>query len=124
MKFLIDMNLTPRWVDFLRDAAFDAVHWSEIGRPDADDGLIMTHARAQGFVLVTSDLDFSAMLAATGGAMPSVVQIRMGDLSPEGIGQATLAAIRGCEAQLDAGAVLSVDARRARIRTLPINHSP
>lgn len=31
MKLLIDMNLSPRWVDLLLDAGFEAVHWSAAG---------------------------------------------------------------------------------------------
>jgi predicted nuclease of predicted toxin-antitoxin system len=44
MKVLLDMNLTPRWVLFLRDAGFEAQHWSQAGRPDADDDEIMSYA--------------------------------------------------------------------------------
>jgi predicted nuclease of predicted toxin-antitoxin system len=31
MRLLIDMNLTPRWVHFLRHAGYEAVHWSSVG---------------------------------------------------------------------------------------------
>ena len=27
MRLLIDMNLTPRWADFLRSAGHDAIRW-------------------------------------------------------------------------------------------------
>ncbi len=33
MKLLVDMNLSPAWVDVLRQAGFEAIHWSEIGSP-------------------------------------------------------------------------------------------
>jgi len=32
MHVLIDMNLTPRWVEYLNGVGHDAVHWSSIGR--------------------------------------------------------------------------------------------
>jgi len=32
MKLLVDMNLSPRWVPFLLDAAHEAVHWSTVGK--------------------------------------------------------------------------------------------
>ena len=35
MKILIDMNLTPRWVEHLRIAQHEAIHWSSIGRVSA-----------------------------------------------------------------------------------------
>jgi predicted nuclease of predicted toxin-antitoxin system len=39
MKILIDMNLSPLWVDAFLEAGIEAVHWSTIGDPAAIDGL-------------------------------------------------------------------------------------
>jgi predicted nuclease of predicted toxin-antitoxin system len=82
MKVLLDMNLTPRWVLFLQGAGFHAQHWSQIGRPDAPDDEIMSFAAKNAFVVLTHDLDFSAILAATQGNKPSVVQIRAQETTP------------------------------------------
>ncbi|MEF8794358.1 MAG: DUF5615 family PIN-like protein [Thiohalorhabdus sp.] len=65
MKLLLDMNLSPRWTAVLSDAGFETVHWSTIGPNDAPDTQIMAFAQANGHVVVTHDLDFSAILAAT-----------------------------------------------------------
>jgi hypothetical protein len=27
MKLLVDMNLSPRWIEYLKQSGFDAVHW-------------------------------------------------------------------------------------------------
>ena len=80
MKLLVDMNLSPRWVERLARHGFEAVHWSTIGAATAPDVEILTWANEHAFVLITNDLDFSAILAASGGAWPSVVQIRTQDL--------------------------------------------
>jgi predicted nuclease of predicted toxin-antitoxin system len=45
LKILVDMNLTPRWVDFLADHGVEAVHWTSIGEKNADDDIIMAWAR-------------------------------------------------------------------------------
>jgi predicted nuclease of predicted toxin-antitoxin system len=74
VKLLIDMNLSPAWVDFLRAAGIEAAHWASIGERDAPDTDIMAYAAARGYVVLTHDLDFGAILAATNGAKPSVVQ--------------------------------------------------
>lgn len=79
MHFLIDMNLSPKWTSFLERYGFAAVHWSHLGAPNASDPEIMVYAKANGFVLLTNDLDFGSILAATGGDAPSVVQIRADD---------------------------------------------
>jgi predicted nuclease of predicted toxin-antitoxin system len=120
VKFVIDMNLSPRWAAFLRQAGFEASHWSEIGAAAAPDGEVLAHARANGLVLVTHDLDFSAILAASGGIAPSVVQIRGADLEPDTLGQRLVAALRKAEDAFASGAVLSIDVKRARLRALPL----
>ena len=71
MKLLIDMNLSPRWVGVLMEAGFDAVHWSTLGRSNALDTEIMDFAKANGYVVLTHDLDFGAILAATHGEKPA-----------------------------------------------------
>jgi len=45
MKILIDMNLSPDWTAPLRDAGFEADHWSHVGDPKASDRAIMSYAR-------------------------------------------------------------------------------
>ena len=75
MKLLVDMNLSPRWVIFLGRAEIEATHWSDVGAANAKDSTIMAYARLNGLIVLTHDLDFGAILAATQGAAPSVVQI-------------------------------------------------
>lgn len=80
MKLLVDMNLSPNWAARLARHGFEAVHWSAIGAPTAPDPEILAWARDHGFVIISNDLDFSAILAASSGRAPSVVQVRMQDL--------------------------------------------
>ena len=65
MKFLIDMNLSPDWIDVLTEEGWEAVHWSTVGAHRATDEFIMTWAREHAYVVVTHHLDFSAFI--TGG---------------------------------------------------------
>jgi predicted nuclease of predicted toxin-antitoxin system len=81
----------------------------------------MAFARAGGFVVLTHDLDFGAILAATGGAKPSVVQIRAEDVSPSAIGRQVLAALGQVARELEEGALLTVEIGRARLRLLPLS---
>ena len=62
MKVLVDMNLSPRWIGMLTAAGIDAAHWSTVGPHDAADREIMAHALTHDFVVLTHDLDFSAIL--------------------------------------------------------------
>jgi predicted nuclease of predicted toxin-antitoxin system len=96
------------------------VHVSEIGMARAEDSDILTVARNDERVCVTLDRDFHAHLAATGSRRPSVILLRVQSL--DALGQAAL--IRSvylqCEAALTAGAAVSADRMRIRIRRLPL----
>jgi len=123
MKLLLDMNLSPRWVKALSDANFEVHHWSTLGAMNAPDSEIMAYACANNFVVLTNDLDFSAILAASNEKNPSVVQIRADDLNPDKIGKQVIAALHQMSAELMEGALLSVDPVRTRLRLLPLKSS-
>ncbi len=97
MKILIDMNLSPLWVDALMDAEIEAVHWSTIGNPAAADRVIMSFAQAHGYIVFTNDLDFGTLLAIAKSQLPSVVQVRNQDLLPAAIGDVVISALRQVE---------------------------
>jgi len=101
VKLLIDMNLSPRWVERVSAASLPAVHWSSVGRVDAPDAEIM---------------------AATHGTKPSVVQIRSENLSPTSIGDTLIAALQQMAPELAAGALLTIDPSQTRLRLLPLAH--
>jgi predicted nuclease of predicted toxin-antitoxin system len=70
--------------------------------------------------VLTHDLDFGAILAATQGAKPSVVQIRSENVGPQVIGQRVIDALLQMTTELERGALLTVDPSRARLRVLPL----
>lgn len=124
MKLLVDMNLSPRWIPFLCDAGWEASHWSTVGKANASDSEIMTFAAANGYVVLTNDLDFAAILAASHHKKPSVAQIRAQDLSPNVIGAQIVAALRHVQTELEAGALLTIESDRTRLRVLPFEEKP
>jgi len=119
MKFLLDMNLPPRWAQFLSDHGFKCVHWSNVGEYTAKDSVIMTYAREHGYTVFTNDFDFGALLAATRGTGPSVIQIRTLNVLPEAIGDLVLNAIARFKKELQQGALVTIDPYRSRARVLP-----
>jgi predicted nuclease of predicted toxin-antitoxin system len=120
MNVLVDMNLSPRWTDFLIEAGFNATHWSKVGAPNASDHELMCWAAERDHVVLAADLDFAAILAATQGRRPSVIVVRSDLLTPATLGGAVLAAIEKAKAELAAGAIVSVDTKRVRLRVLPL----
>ncbi|MCL1962065.1 MAG: hypothetical protein FWG56_09910 [Desulfovibrionaceae bacterium] len=80
----------------------------------------MAFARTHDCVVLTHDLDFSAILAATHGEKPSVVQIRADDVSPEAIGTMVTDALSVAGDALQQGALVTIDTSRTRLRLLPL----
>ena len=120
MRLLIDMNLSPAWCEILEQAGFDAVHWSAIDKANATDSEIMDWARREARVIVTNDLDFGAILAASRAPGPSVVQVRAQDVTPASLGTTMVRLIRQHGDALNTGALISLDEASARVRILPI----
>jgi predicted nuclease of predicted toxin-antitoxin system len=83
----------------------------------------MEWARRRGFVVFTHDLDYGALLAATGAVAPSVIQLRSEDTRPATMASMVIAALRSHGESLDAGALMTVDPRRMRITLLPLKKS-
>lgn len=120
MKLLIDMNLSPEWVEVLAAEGVAAVHWSKIGAATAQDKELMSWAKSSGHIVITHDLDFGAILAATGAEAPSVVQLRIQDLSPVYAKEFVIKILQKFQLELEQGALISVDEGKARVRILPL----
>ena len=114
------MNLPPRWVLVFAKAGWEAVHWSQVGSHTASDREIMAWARENSYVVFTHDLDFSALLAATQGEGPSVIQVRTQNILPEAIGDLVANSLKRFKGELGKGAILTLDPGRARVRILPL----
>ncbi len=78
MKLLFDANLSPRLVAPLRDIFPGSVHVFEVGDLVADDMSIWSHARDNGFTIVSKDSDFHRMSFVL-GAPPQVIWLRVGN---------------------------------------------
>lgn len=80
----------------------------------------MDRAIVDGAVVLTSDLDFGALLASSGDAGPSVILVRAQVLTPERIGAAVLECLSRFRSELEAGAIAVLDERRQKLRLLPL----
>ena len=119
MRILLDMNLSPQWIDFLAKYNCEAEHWSKFGQANTPDSEIMAFARSKGYIILTHDLDFGMLLALTHGDKPSVIQLRNGDLFLEISVQLVATALEIYRQELENGALLTIDAEKTRVRILP-----
>ena len=120
MKLLIDMNLSPRWVEALEHAGIEARHWSTVGDGAASDRDVFQWARRHGFVVLTHDLDFARILALAGSRSPSVVLLRTHRLLPSESATMLIKVLRRHAAEIAKGAVVVLSADQERVRLLPL----
>lgn len=81
---------------------------------------IFEYAKSNGYVIFTHDLDFGTILAATNTDFPSVIQIRIQDVTPEHLSGYIISAIHQFEKHLEAGALITIDEKKSMARILPL----
>lgn len=121
MKFLADMGVSPRCVEWLRSRGHDAVHLNEQGLHALPDREVLGKAISESRILLTMDLDFTQLASAGAGDLPIVVIFRLSDQRPQSVQarlEAILPVLEGKAAQ--GQAIISVGDERIRIRQLPI----
>jgi len=121
MKLLIDMNLSPSLVDIFIEQGWQAIHWSDVGDPRADDSVIMKWAHDNGYAVFTHDLDFGALLAITRAQGPSVIQVRTQDILSQSFYSRLIQMIRKYKSELEKGSLIVIDENKLRVRILPLN---
>jgi predicted nuclease of predicted toxin-antitoxin system len=121
MKILVDMNLSPDWVEVFARHGLNAVHWSTVGDPRAADPVLMQWARANDYVVFTHDLDFGTALALTQAESPSVIQVRTQDVTPNHLEAMLMDALSKYESLLESGALIVLDESKSRVRILPLS---
>jgi predicted nuclease of predicted toxin-antitoxin system len=122
MKLLLDQGTPRRTADWLRQSGWDAVHTAEEGLSTAEDTQILEAARKQGRVVVTLDSDFHTMMAISEAVSPSVIRVRIEGLTSAPFAAILLNVIGRCHREPEAGALVSVQENRIRLRHLPIFH--
>ena len=120
MRFLADMGISPRTVAFLESLGHDATHLYEQGLGRLGDPAILQKARDEGRVLLTHDLDFGELMAASGAELPSVVIFRLRDMRPQQVNAYLGKVVTEYQGVLEEGVIVSVSEGQIRVRRLPI----
>jgi predicted nuclease of predicted toxin-antitoxin system len=124
MKFLADMGISPRSVAFLCRLGHDAVHLHDAGLDRLSDASILSKALDEGRVVLTHDLDFGDLVAASRARLPSVVTFRLRNMSADHVNRYLQLILADHQERLIAGAVISITEGQIRVRSLPIGASP
>jgi len=111
---------SPRTVEFLRSLKHEAMHLSEEGLERLPDAAILEKARRERQVLLTSDLGFAELIAASQEKLPSVIIFRLRSMRPANVNHHLQEVVDHHLDALDEGAIVSITEGRIRVRPLPI----
>jgi predicted nuclease of predicted toxin-antitoxin system len=120
MRFLADMGVSLRVVEWLRAAGHDAVHLRDQGLQRLPNGDIFQKAHAEGRIVLTFDLDFGEIVAGSAGKVVSVVLFRLRNTRSDFVIARLEAALRQSSGELQSGAVVVIEDGRHRVRKLPL----
>ena len=120
IRLLADMNISPKTVASLRQQGWDVIRVSELLPVDASDGEVLELARREGRVVITQDLDFSALLALGGYDRPSLITLRLSSGDPEAVARRLLEVFSRVESALQHGCAATIEDAVVRVRKLPI----
>ena len=123
MKCVADMGIALSTVQTLRKAGHDIRHLSEDGLERLPDSSILEKAGREGSIVITCDLDFADLLALGAHTLPSVILLRLYNQTPGAVTPRLLQVLTECQDVLTAGAIVTVEETRYRLRRLPIEPS-
>jgi predicted nuclease of predicted toxin-antitoxin system len=123
MRFLADMCVDLRIVQWLRQRGHDAIHLRDEGLHRMPNGEIFEKAIAERRIVLTFDLDFGEIAALTGGKRASVILFRLHNTRTPHVIDRLSSVIEDSSEALEKGAILVVEEFRHRVRYLPIGET-
>ncbi len=84
MRFLIDAQLSPALVNYLRSKGHEAEHVADVLGATAKDIKVVERAQALGAIIVSKDSDFVGLLEGMASA-PPLLRVRVGNSTNRGL---------------------------------------
>jgi predicted nuclease of predicted toxin-antitoxin system len=123
MRFLADMGVDLRIVEWLRQEGHDANHLRDEGLHRMPNGDIFAKAIAENRVILTFDLDFGEIAALTAGRKASIVVFRLHNTRTPHVIERLGTVLAASTTALESGAVIVVEETRHRVRHLPLGEN-
>ena len=119
MRFLADMGVSIRVVEWLRNNGHDAKHLREEGLRRMPNGEIFTKAIHENRIIIAFDLDFGEIVALSKGKKASVILFRLHNTRTSHLIRRLSTVLKDTDKALEEGAVVVVEESRHRVRCLP-----
>ena len=123
LRFLADMGVSWRVVEWLRSQGYNAKHLREEGLGRLVDSDIFAKALLEHRVVLTFDLDFGEIAAFSKGQIVSVIVFRLRNTRTPYVMERLSSILADTADALREGAVVAVEDSRHRVRRLPIGRS-
>jgi predicted nuclease of predicted toxin-antitoxin system len=120
-RLLLDMGLAQSTGARLRSLGHDVVHLLDHGLERLSDESVVRKAEEEERVIVTHDLDFARIIALSGSRVPSVVTLRLADMTPASVEAALVPVLRDAARDLASGALVAISDAGYRVRALPLS---
>lgn len=120
MKFLADMGVATRIVEWLRTKGHEVTHLREEGLHRLSDEEIFKKAVSEKRIILTFDLDFGEIIALSGGKLVSVIVFRLRNTHTPYVIKRLEYVLKESSDLLKEGSIVIVEDTRHRVRELPI----
>jgi predicted nuclease of predicted toxin-antitoxin system len=120
LRFIADIHISPITVRALCSAGYDAIRVTEVLPATASDAEILEFARHNNRIVVTQDLDFSALVALNGYDRPSLITLRLTSAQPDEVSVRILGTLSSLASTLSHGVAVTISDKAVRIRQLPM----
>ncbi|MEX2185796.1 MAG: DUF5615 family PIN-like protein [Pirellulales bacterium] len=120
MKWLLDMGVSSRVADWLRQQGYDAVHLRDAGLQRLSDDQIFEKAVREDRIVLTFDLDFADIAAQAVGDVVQVVVLRLRNARSDHVIERLRKVLSDHENDLLTNFIITVEGSRIRVRRLPI----
>jgi predicted nuclease of predicted toxin-antitoxin system len=115
------MGISPKTGEVLRTLGHDAIHLHEQNLDQLPDRAILEKARHEERILLTHDLGFGDLIAASGANLPTVIIFRLRNMQPAFVNRYLRAIVARYADKLEQGVIMSVTEGQIRLRSLPLD---
>lgn len=120
MKLRADLHISPRTAQFLRSLGHDVLRVTDLLPATASDETIVERAAQDQRIILTQDLDMTAIIALSRRQYPSLVTLRLSSVRIEFVNTILQRTLPVLEQDLLQGALVTIEDSRVRLRRLPL----